>query len=40
MSETLADWEKAEVPIEKTSPISRLTNCSQVFTESIDSKAP
>jgi hypothetical protein len=40
VSERLAGWEKAEVPIEKTSPISRLTNCSGVRTESIDSKAP
>ena len=32
----LAAWEKAEDVIEKTSPISRLTNCSLVRTESID----
>jgi hypothetical protein len=34
----LAAWDKAEVPIEKASPIRRLTNCSEVRTESIESK--
>ncbi len=40
VSERPAGWERAEVPFDKTSPISGPTNCSQVRTESIDSKAP